>query len=241
MAGEKKSQKYFKGDQWFHRKVEGRTREALKLLNAQFCKEHSSDSNEKLLEYVRHTARHYGHTPNPGELIGGSYIASRFHGWQNAIEAAGLDQPRAQTKFNHCDLFKEEYKRQARLFKQERENAKEQTRKARQEKSTAAFAEQQRRYFRDMEWGKDHETDTDEELLSYVRQYAEESGHTPTVGEVVGGIFIAQRFGSWGVVLHFAKLTLRKGMKPPKQTTLDAYYAKQNRQVQPSTSGIVLE
>lgn len=235
----KKAQKYFHGDKWFQRSIDERTRARLKQLNVQFSKEHASDSNEKLLEYVRDAALRYGHTPNPLELIGGSLIAARFHGWQNVIATIGLKQPRVQPEFKHCELYKTEYKSQARLFRLEHKDAKEQRKKARQEKSIAAHAEQQRRYFRDMDWGKGHETDTDEELLAYIRHCSAELNHTPTECEIIGGTYIRERFGSWGVVLYLAELAFPKGMNPPKQDTLNAYYAARKKCKKPSVSNTV--
>lgn len=82
---------------------------------------------------------------------------------------------------------------------------------------------------RDREWAIEHETDTDAELLCYLRDCAEALGHTPVRREVLGSTYIGQRFGNWGVALHYAQLPLPRGMKPPKQTALDAYKKKQKK------------
>lgn len=46
-----------------------------------------------------------------------------------------------------------------------------------------------------------------EQLLEYVRQCAEDIGHSPCSGEVIGGPYIAKRLGvGWGGVLQEAHL-----------------------------------
>ena len=66
--------------------------------------------------------------------------------------------------------------------------------------------EQQEQAFR-----QQHEADTDEQLLDYLRAWAIRLQHTPWPGELVGGSFIQERFGSWNRTLALAKL-------PPPRT-----------------------
>lgn len=51
-----------------------------------------------------------------------------------------------------------------------------------------------------------HSTDTDEQLLTYLRQSAVQLGHAPWPREIVGGSYIEQRFGTWKNALLRAKL-----------------------------------
>lgn len=51
-----------------------------------------------------------------------------------------------------------------------------------------------------------HAADTDEQLLTYLRQCAASLGHTPWPREIVGGRFIEQRFNTWKTALLKAKL-----------------------------------
>ena len=53
---------------------------------------------------------------------------------------------------------------------------------------------------------KEHETDTDQQLLSYLRQCAAKLQHSPWPGEILGGTVIIQRFGSWEKALQEANL-----------------------------------
>ena len=65
--------------------------------------------------------------------------------------------------------------------------------------------EQQEQAFR-----QEHETDTDEQLLAYLRAWAVRKRHTPWPGELVGGSYILERFGSWNRALLLARLPAPK-------------------------------
>ena len=62
--------------------------------------------------------------------------------------------------------------------------------------------EQQERMFRE-----EHESDTDTELLMYLRACAIRLHHSPWPGEIVGGSYIEERFESWNRALALAKLS----------------------------------
>ena len=47
------SDKRFHGDRWFNKRVEGRTKEALRQREAEFAQTHADVSDEALLDYVR--------------------------------------------------------------------------------------------------------------------------------------------------------------------------------------------
>ena len=51
-----------------------------------------------------------------------------------------------------------------------------------------------------------HETDSDEALLAYLRSRAVRLQHTPRPGEIVGELLIRERFGSWEQACSLAKL-----------------------------------
>ena len=116
-------------------------------------------------------------------------------------------------------FYKDLFRKHARLFREERA-AKFQAHKVWMEEDLRA------RTVRDAEWGESHSADTDEQLLEYVRQCADGQTKSPLEREVLGGIYIRERFGSWPLVLHLAGLPLRNNMKlSPK--TLKNYLQKQ--------------
>lgn len=56
-----------------------------------------------------------------------------------------------------------------------------------------------------------HEADTDEQLLAYLRSWAIRYNHTPWPGEILGGSYIQERFGSWNRALSLARLSTPQG------------------------------
>ena len=120
-------------------------------------------------------------------------------------------------------IYKLEYKEQSKLFSKERMAAKESGSELQQQRVKVAKQEQEERLAQDLIWGKAHEADSDEELLAYLRQCTDELGRSPVMKDVVGGSYIAKRFGSWPLVLTLAEIPLPKGMLPPKQRQLDDY------------------
>lgn len=58
----------------------------------------------------------------------------------------------------------------------------------------------------EQEFVEAHGSDTDEQLLTYLRQNAAHLGHTPWPREIIGGSFIEQRFGTWKNALCRARL-----------------------------------
>ena len=62
----------------------------------------------------------------------------------------------------------------------------------------------------EQEFRQQHETDTDAQLLAYLRAWAIRKHHAPWPGEIVGGSFIQERFGSWDRALAMARLPMPK-------------------------------
>ena len=62
----------------------------------------------------------------------------------------------------------------------------------------------------EQEFGQQHEQDTADQLLSYLRSCAIRLHHTPWPGEIIGGSYIQQRFGSWERTLALARLPAPK-------------------------------
>ena len=59
---------------------------------------------------------------------------------------------------------------------------------------------------KDAEFVAAHRDDTDEQLISYLQQCAQELGHTPYPREIFGGAMIGERFGGWSRAVDAAGL-----------------------------------
>ena len=214
------------GEERITAKLDEKTMTVLKEQDRRFADAHREADAEELVRYIRAEAERLGRSPCPGELCGGKFIEERFGGWREALKAAGLPPlPGKPPGLRRLERYKREFRRQAKLRRLELSEDKSQRRLDHQKKSWTAAAEQKRLAERpvDLEWVAAHQHDTDEALLAYLRRCADNLGHTPSMREVLGGLYISKRFGNWGVAIHEAGLPFRKGMKRPKQNALDAY------------------
>lgn len=211
---------------WVNQKVADRTVEALKRKNESFAVDHAEDSDRQLIAYVKQTAEEIGHSPAKEEVIGGEYIASRFGGWVKTIMAAGLPIPHMAPKLERCQIYKDEYKAQMKLLKQEFQDNREVRKKQREAEAVVAQAENDARLARDAAWAEEHQNDSDAQLLEYLRQVAAQMDHVPCTREVLGGTYINQHFGGWTMALALADLPIPKGMKQPNPKLLHAYKKK---------------
>lgn len=206
---------YFDHNRWREQKLKAMVNVAMKEKNAAFLEEHRNDTDEQLLDYLRACARKLGHTPHPGEVYGRCLLIQRFRSWENAVSAAGLTNPVHQISREQCRIYTEELRIQERMFKENREKDRAARKAANQEKAELAHAEKQARLERDARWGEENGHMTDEELLTYLCECAETLGHVPYSNEVVGGRYISQRFGGWGMAIYCAGLPELKGVKGP--------------------------
>lgn len=219
----KKNTNYYNGSEKFNQMAETRTYAALKEKHRQFAVDYEFADPSELLGYVKQCAAELGHTPNMAEVIGGSFIAWRFEGWSEVIRQSGLPRPNTPLDNKRRKIYKDEYRVQVRLLKQEISAQREKKKEAKEERAEAAKAEKELRLQRDMAWGEEHRADTEEQILAYVRSCAEELGYSPFCREVLGGEYIAERLVCWPVVLELAGLPMAQGMKPPSQAKMDEY------------------
>ena len=61
----------------------------------------------------------------------------------------------------------------------------------------------------EMQFRQDHAQDTDAQLLELIRDWVSDHGYTPWPLEILGGSYMAERFGSWEALIDQARL------KPP--------------------------
>lgn len=214
-VSKKQKVQYFDPQRWKSQKLAAMTNAALKEKNAAFIEAHRGDTNAQLLAYLRSCAAELGHTPYPKEIYGSGLLMERFGGWPRVVAAAGLPEPTCAVPKGKRLIYTRELKEQSLVFKEKQEEVRAARKAANQVKAEAAHAEKQSRLERDAQWGEAHCNMTDEELLSYLRQCALELGHTPYSYEVVGGKYLSQRFGGWGMVIYRAGLPELKGVKGP--------------------------
>lgn len=81
---------------------------------------------------------------------------------------------------------------------------------------------------RNVQFAEAHGDASDEALLDYVRSEAARFGMTPNAGEIIGGHFIAVRFGGWQNVITSAGLPPPKKQKPiPKRQIFKEEFCRQ--------------
>lgn len=64
-------------------------------------------------------------------------------------------------------------------------------------------------------FAQEHARDTEQQLADYLRTCADELGHTPWPKEILGGVTIQARFGSWESALAEANLPLPESQNQP--------------------------
>ena len=228
-------------DQILRRQMERRAAAALRQ-HKDFARAHQEDSREDLLAYVRRRTEDLGRTPFPEEITGSPFLASQFAGgWAGVINAAGLPPlPGASIGVVRTDRASE-FQRQVRLhrrIKAEKREKKEARQKKKQQqtlkpphKSKSTPAQKRKAEKKalqmevDMAWGQEHEADTDEQLLDYIRRCAGSlpKGQALRKEQVLGGYYIEKRFHRWAVALSLAGLPLPEGFVPATTEDLDKY------------------
>lgn len=73
----------------------------------------------------------------------------------------------------------------------------------------------------------EYETASDDDLIDYVRRCVDVS-YTPAPCEVVGGAYIAQRFGNWSAALKVAGLPSQ--YRPPRENSYPRFHEEYARQ-----------
>lgn len=64
---------------------------------------------------------------------------------------------------------------------------------------------------------KEHKADSDEELITYVRKYAEELGRRPNKRDVIGYTYLKKRLGPWHRILEQAGLKEKQSKQLEKE------------------------
>ena len=105
--------------------------QALEAQEQAFATQHTLDSDEQLLIYLRQRSATLRHTPWPREIIGGNLIERRFGTWQAALCLAKLPLPNTPDKITVFIRYQEEAERQKVIYR-EKKAAKKQKAQQRQ-------------------------------------------------------------------------------------------------------------
>ena len=240
---QKKKSNRVNPDQILRGQMDRRTAAAVKQHEA-FAAEHRGASREELIAYVRQCSEKLGHTPYPVEVIGSPFIAGYFEGgWSHMLQAAELlplPEYIGKVGADRASEFKRqtEHHRRVKAQKQARREARQKEKQAAKANWPPAGTSRKKtpgekrkaeekalRVEADMVWGREHETDTDAQLLEYLRQCAGSlpEGRALRKNQVQGGYYIAKRFIKWTVALYLAELLLPEGCEPVTQKDLDDY------------------
>ena len=111
----------FDTQRWYEATMDRRTREALHRRIEEYERDHEDDSSGALLDAIRKRAAELGYVPYPAECLGARMIVERFGSWARAVKLAGLPSPRGPRRLNETRLYREEYRRQQKLHRAERE------------------------------------------------------------------------------------------------------------------------
>jgi hypothetical protein len=68
--------------------------EAFLKREEKFVQKHQNDTDEALLQYLRDCAAKLGYAPTKHEVVGFTYLKSRFGPWPRVLEKAGLKEVR---------------------------------------------------------------------------------------------------------------------------------------------------
>lgn len=66
-------------------------------------------------------------------------------------------------------------------------------------------------------FAQEHAQDTDQQLISYIRNCARQLGHAPHQKEIIGWPMITARFGTWGDALRASELQFPRTPNTPSQ------------------------
>ena len=98
--------------------------EALDRQEGTFRQQHQDDTDEQLLAYLRSRAAALGHTPWPGEILGGTLIQGRFGSWERALALARLPAPRTPNQPRCFARVRRETDRQKEIYRQRKAEKK---------------------------------------------------------------------------------------------------------------------
>lgn len=163
-----------------------------------------------------------------GDIWFQNKVEERMRTELRLLQAQGKMRDATLESLRGTPWYKAEFKRQGKLFKEKRRLQAEERTARQRAAAPQRQAEAEALAERDRAWAAEHENDTDDQLLDYLRQCAAELGHTPARREVPGGAYIGARFGNWAVALSMAGLPMPK-KKRPRDTAVNAYLKRRQK------------
>lgn len=115
----------FNGSKWYANLIHKRTKKALQAADEAFILSHEEDTDEELLAYLTEVAAELKHPPRMIEVTGAELLCRRFGSWERTMSLAGYDHAYGPAKLTNTRRYKEEYKRQQELYRQEKKEKKE--------------------------------------------------------------------------------------------------------------------
>lgn len=97
--------------------------QALEEQEREFAREHSMDSDEALLAYIRESAEELGYSPRYKEIIGWKLLEYRFGEWNSALQSAGLS-PSVKYPITKLPRILEETEKQKEIYRQKKAEKK---------------------------------------------------------------------------------------------------------------------
>jgi len=184
-------------------------REELQRQERYFAHRYARASEAQLLRYVANAAKKLGFVPLETDIVGGAVLRQRLGSWAQVLQKAGLSQTDTRERVGRPDLFIREVRRQEMCHQRALEVLRQQENE---------FAEQ-------------HQNDSDEELLAYIREFAQRLKYTPNMCEIIGGEYISGRFNGWNKAVRLAGLPEPRS-NPPKPFNRLIYLDELKRQRQ---------
>lgn len=118
--------------------------QALQEQEQTFRQTRGDDPDTSLLEYLVQESRRLGHSPWPGEIVGGSYLTERFGSWESTLNRAGLPAPKTSKNSGSFLRVIEETSRQKDLYRKHKAEKKQLTQKRLAEQSAKRKAREER-------------------------------------------------------------------------------------------------
>ena len=124
-VGQKKGEKKKdRRNQIYESVINKRATQSLQKHEHEFEELHRDDSEKELLEYVLREALRLGHAPGEKEIVGWTYLISRFGSWDKVLEKVSLKKNKGNYSGSANTLRQAEVERQKALYRERKQERK---------------------------------------------------------------------------------------------------------------------